>query len=119
MQSDEKSDCVSAAQSLCGVALDKMLEKNQEIVARRDSHFKQIIRNMKTVSESDFDVPESLAQTMRGYQQFGHKWLRTVGNSGFGGILADDMGLGKTLQMISVLLAEKQEGSTDTALIGC
>ena len=99
--------------------LDKMLEKNQEIVARRDSHFKQIIRSMKTVSESDFDVPESLSQTMRGYQQFGHKWLRTVGNSGFGGILADDMGLGKTLQMISVLLAEKQEGCTDTALIVC
>ena len=99
--------------------LDKMLEKNQEIVARRDSHFKQIIRSMKTVSESDFDVPESLSQTMRGYQQFGHKWLRTVGNSGFGGILADDMGLGKTLQMISVMLAEKQEGGTDTSLIVC
>ena len=99
--------------------LDKMLEKSQEIVAKRDSHFKQIIRSMKTVSESDFDVPESLSQTMRGYQQFGHKWLRTVGNSGFGGILADDMGLGKTLQMISVLLAEKREGNTDTSLIVC
>lgn len=99
--------------------LDKMLEKNQEIVAKRDSRFKQIIRNMKTVSESDFDVPETLSQTMRSYQQFGHKWLRTVGNCGFGGILADDMGLGKTLQMISVLLAEKQEGNTDTALIVC
>ena len=99
--------------------LDKMLEKNQEIVAKRDSHFKQIIRNMKTVSESDYDVPESLSQTMRGYQQFGHKWLRTIGNSGFGGILADDMGLGKTLQMISVLFAEKLEGCTDTSLIVC
>ncbi len=99
--------------------LDKMLEKNQEIVAKRDSRFKQIIRNMKTVSESDFDVPETLSKTMRSYQQFGHKWLRTVGNCGFGGILADDMGLGKTLQMISVLLAEKQEGNTDTALIVC
>ena len=99
--------------------LDKMLEKNQEIVAKRDSRFKQIIRNMKTVRESDFDVPETLSKTMRSYQQFGHKWLRTVGNCGFGGILADDMGLGKTLQMISVLLAEKQEGNTDTALIVC
>lgn len=99
--------------------LDKMLEKSQEIVAKRDSHFKQIIRSIKTVSESDFDVPESLSQTMYGYQQFGHKWLRTVRNSGFGGILADDMGLGKTLQMISVLLAEKQDGNTDTSLIVC
>lgn len=99
--------------------LDKMLEKSQEIMAKRDSHFNQIIRSMKTVSESNYDVPDTLSQTMRGYQQFGHKWLRTVGNSGFGGILADDMGLGKTLQMISVLLAEKHEGNTDTSLIVC
>ena len=99
--------------------LDKMLEKNQEIVAKRDSRFKQIIRSIKTVSESDYEVPDSLSHVMRGYQQFGHKWLRTVENSGFGGILADEMGLGKSLQIISVLLAEKQNGNTDPSLIVC
>ena len=37
----------------------------------------------------------------------------------FGGILADDMGLGKTLQVISVLLAAKEEEKKGTSLIVC
>ena len=99
--------------------LDKMLEQSQEIYAKRDTHYKQLIKSFKTVTESDFEIPESLYSTMRGYQRFGHKWLRTVGNSGFGGILADDMGLGKTLQMISVMLASKQESNGGTSLVVC
>lgn len=35
----------------------------------------------------------------------------------FGGILADDMGLGKTLQVISVLLAAKEEKQSGTWLV--
>ncbi|MCR5717537.1 MAG: DEAD/DEAH box helicase [Oscillospiraceae bacterium] len=97
--------------------LDRMLEQNQEIYARRDSHYKQLIKSFKTVNESDFDVPESLYSVMRSYQRYGHKWLRTLSTCGFGGILADDMGLGKTLQMISVLLAERGEGCT--SLVVC
>ena len=56
---------------------------------------------------------------LRPYQAYGYKWLRTLSASGFGGILADDMGLGKTLQMISVLLAERDEGAIGTSLIVC
>ncbi len=100
--------------------LDKMLEQSQEIYARRDSHYRKLIKDFKTVTESDFEIPETLRNIMRGYQQFGHKWLRTLETCGFGGILADEMGLGKTLQMISVLLAAKEEGkTTGTSLIVC
>ncbi|MCI8993720.1 MAG: DEAD/DEAH box helicase family protein [Eubacterium sp.] len=97
--------------------LDRMLEENDEIYAKRDRHFKNLIREFKTVKDSDYEIPDSLQNTMRGYQRFGFKWLRTVEQCGFGGILADDMGLGKTLQMISVLLAAKQEGKSGTSLI--
>lgn len=99
--------------------LDKMLAQSQEIYAKRDTHYKRLIKSFKTVTESDFDIPESLQGVMRSYQQFGHKWLLTLGGCGFGGILADDMGLGKTLQMISVLLSEKQENGSGTSLIVC
>lgn len=99
--------------------LDKMLEQSQEIYAKRDSHYKKLIKSFKTVTESDFEIPESLNGIMRSYQQFGHKWLRTISACGFGGILADDMGLGKTLQIISVISAEKTENNCDTALIVC
>ena len=99
--------------------LDKMLEQSQEIYAKRDSHYKKLIKSFKTVTESDFEIPEPLNGIMRSYQQFGHKWLRTISACGFGGILADDMGLGKTLQIISVISAEKTENNCDTALIVC
>lgn len=89
--------------------LDKMTEKCDALRFRRDRYFKKIAQEFKTVSESDFEVPESLQSIMRNYQVFGHKWLRTLEKYGFGGILADDMGLGKTLQVISVLAAAKAE----------
>lgn len=97
--------------------LDKLLEKNDGLYGKRDSHFKHLIKEFKTVSDSEYEIPESLQDIVRSYQEFGYKWLRTIESYRFGGILADDMGLGKTLQMISVLLAAKEEGRLGTALI--
>lgn len=99
--------------------LDKMLEETESLYSRRDSHFKKLVKDFKTVKDSDFEVPQSLADTMRYYQILGYRWLRTLMSCGFGGILADDMGLGKTLQMIAVLLARKQEGEKETSLVVC
>ncbi len=97
--------------------LDKMLEENEGVYSSRDSHFKEVVKDFKTVKDADFEVPQSLAKIMRKYQKNGYKWLRTLETWQFGGILADDMGLGKTLQVISVLLAAKQEGRESTSLI--
>ena len=91
--------------------LDKMLEECHELYANRDSHYKKLIRNFKTVNDSDFEVPEELQRIMREYQKYGYRWLKTLETYQFGGILADDMGLGKTLQIISVLLSAKKESS--------
>jgi SNF2 family DNA or RNA helicase len=41
--------------------------------------------------------------TLRSFQKDGLKWLITLYNSSFNGILADDMGLGKTIQSIFLL----------------
>ena len=83
--------------------LDAMMREHEGIQATRDTAFRQLIRSFRTVSESDFDVPGSLAGVLRPYQAMGFKWLMTLASAGFGGILADDMGLGKTIQMISCL----------------
>ena len=99
--------------------LDKMLEQVTDLKTSRDSHFRSLVKNFKTVEDSDFEVPETLVGVLRAYQAYGYKWLRTLASCGFGGILADDMGLGKTLQMISVLLAERDEGTIGTSLIVC
>ena len=97
--------------------LDHLLESNEAMYSNRDAHFRQMIKEFKTVRDADFEEPESLAGIMRGYQKNGYKWMRTIESWKFGGILADDMGLGKTLQMIAVLLAAKKEGKTGTSLI--
>ena len=97
--------------------LNKMLEQGENVYLNRDSHFKKLIKEFKTIEDSDYEVPESLADVMRNYQKDGFKWMKTLEQYHFGGILADDMGLGKTLQMISVLLAAKQSGASGTSLI--
>ena len=85
---------------------------------RRSREFKGLIRACKNIEDSDFEVPEALAGTLRGYQKTGYRWLRTLSQYGFGGILADEMGLGKTIQMIALLLSVKEE-LADPALIVC
>ncbi len=97
--------------------LDKMLEENESVYSNRDSHFRKVVKGFKTVRDADFEEPESLSRVMRKYQIHGYKWLRTLEMWQFGGILADDMGLGKTLQVISVLLAAKNENREGTSLV--
>ncbi len=64
--------------------------------------------------------PEALARvepgrsfkgTLRPYQQAGVQWLHLFTRLGLGACLADDMGLGKTIQVLSLLLVLKNEGS--------
>ncbi len=73
----------------------------------RDSAFKSLIKSLDGAENADIEVPESLRLTMRNYQKTGFRWLKTLRESGFGGILADDMGLGKSLQIIAMLLEKK------------
>ena len=89
--------------------LDAALKNNQLLTVEKNREFKSMVRNMKTIEDSDFEVPETLKSIMRSYQKNGYLWLKTLRENGFGGILADDMGLGKTLQVISLLLTEQQE----------
>ena len=97
--------------------LDQMLEQNEQLYAKRDHHFKQLIKDFKTVRDSEYEVPESLQEVLRNYQTYGFRWLKTMEQYGFGGILADDMGLGKTLQVITLLLSAREAGRLKTSLI--
>ena len=97
--------------------LDKLLEENESVYSSRDSRFREVVKEFKTVKDADFEEPKSLSRVMRKYQKDGYKWLRTLETWQFGGILADDMGLGKTIQVIAVLLAAKEEGKKGTSLV--
>nr|WP_284040286.1 DEAD/DEAH box helicase [Sphingobacterium sp. lm-10] len=63
------------------------------------------------------EVPETLQTELRAYQIQGLAWLTALDNLNFGGCLADDMGLGKTVQILALLLAQRQQQVQRTALI--
>lgn len=52
--------------------------------------------------------PQSFAGTLRPYQLRGLDWLAFLDRLGIGACLADDMGLGKTIQLIALLLRERE-----------
>ncbi len=100
--------------------IDAVLEKRgEDIQSTRDKLFKSMIRKLKSVRDSDYDVPAQMAGVLRDYQKTGLRWLQTITDLGFSGILADDMGLGKTLQIITLLTARKEAGEDCRALIIC
>ncbi len=57
-----------------------------------------------------FSPPPGLRATLREYQQEGFEWLCRLAQLRFGACLADDMGLGKTVQLIALMLHEREHG---------
>lgn len=74
-----------------------------------DEAFSRVIQDF--TKPIDVSTPETLKGELRPYQQTGLKWLWTNVTKGFGVCMADDMGLGKTIQIISLILKMKEEGS--------
>ena len=99
--------------------IDEMMEAHNELVERRDESFVKLIEKFDNIKTMNFVPPAEVTNVLRNYQKEGFKWLRSVEELGFGGILADDMGLGKTLQIISLLMDAKKNGRLKKALIVC
>ncbi len=99
--------------------LDSMYREYGEISLNGDQSYKSVVRGMKSVEDSDFEIPKPFSQVLREYQKTGFRWLKTLDAWGFGGILADGMGLGKTVQIISILYEESLKEKQNTSLILC
>ena len=56
----------------------------------------------------EIETPEAFHGTLRPYQQRGLSWMAFLERFGFGGCLADDMGLGKTIQLLALLIHERE-----------
>ncbi|MCL2365267.1 MAG: DEAD/DEAH box helicase [Defluviitaleaceae bacterium] len=86
--------------------LDTLTAQNPDVT--RDAQFNQLVTDCDKLKSTDIPVPHGMKRILRDYQKMGFRWLKTLSNYGFGGILADDMGLGKTLQVITLLESERQ-----------
>ena len=98
--------------------LDRVLE-GQAMQVTRDRLFLQLTDRHRRATEAKYDLPACLQGVLRGYQRVGFRWLRSMEELGFGGILADDMGLGKTVQMIALFAAAKERGVNIPSLVVC
>ena len=76
--------------------LDKMLKALKNVEIQTDKTYQAMVDKLKENQIStDIAIPQNLNAQMRVYQKIGYKWLRTLDQYEFGGILADDMGLRK------------------------
>ena len=84
--------------------LNQLLKGISNTEIKKNQEYKNLVTGLDKESGNDeIVVPKSLEKTLRYYQKSGYKWLKTLDNYKFGGILADDMGLGKTIQMLSII----------------
>ena len=98
--------------------LNQLLKTISNTEVLKNDEYKKIIKGTdKENFEDDVKVPEILENTLRYYQKTGYKWLKTLDNYKFGGILADDMGLGKTVQMLSIITGYLEENTKRRASI--
>ncbi len=79
-----------------------------DLAACAEELFNQLLRG------DPAPLPQGLDAKLRPYQQRGFEWMAQNARVGFGSLLADDMGLGKTLQVITLLLHQKESGQLDT-----
>ena len=102
--------------------LAPLVEEVAERVPLRAAAGEEAWQRLQSVLRGTAEVPswpppEGLQATLRPYQLTGYRWLRFMGEVGFGCILADDMGLGKTVQALALLLSEKAEGRGQPSLV--
>ena len=76
--------------------LNQLLKEIKGTQVSKNDEYRNVVNNLdKDKLEENMDVPENLRYVLRYYQKTGFKWLKTLDNYKFGGILADDMGLRK------------------------
>lgn len=93
-------------------------EEVNGIKFKPDNKIKNILKDLTKIEE--ITVPKTLNAKLREYQERGFKWLYSNTKKGLGCCIADDMGLGKTIQIITLLLKNKEEGTlTKPALVIC
>ncbi len=83
--------------------------KYKDIPIQTDKTLGKIFNKLFSVEKTA--IPDGLKANLRVYQEAGFQWLYHNCKIGLGSLIADDMGLGKTLQVLTLLLKLKEEGS--------
>ncbi len=98
--------------------LKKLAEEDDSFELDVHDSLAQMLAKLSDNSQLELiDNPEKLNAELRDYQKRGVAWLRYLENLGLNGCLADDMGLGKTMQVISLLVLEREQAQPGPTLL--
>ena len=93
--------------------LDELAQEDARLEIARSQNFRALVQKIRQPQTAPVPLPAGLTGTLRGYQVTGFNWLSQLAAQHLGGILADDMGLGKTLQVITLLLAQREQAQQE------
>jgi len=71
----------------------------------------ELLRTDRDTRLEPVAAPAGFSGTLRPYQERGLSWLAFLDRLGLGACLADDMGLGKTIQLLALLVREREAGA--------
>ncbi len=74
----------------------------------------ETLRTLRAPDGTGIDPGAGLHAMLRPYQKAGVHWLHLLGGLRLGACLADDMGLGKTMQVLALLLVQRQRAGGRT-----
>jgi len=104
---------VEGMRLLAGASADLRHEDRMEAerpwvhVAAGDG-MREVLAGLREPGRLDaIELADRLRGTLRPYQRDGLAWLRLLTTLGLGACLADDMGLGKTIQVLALLLCDR------------
>ncbi len=99
---------------------DRLFDEHEKSLISMDKGSRSLIQRFNEPKGHNMTLPAFYGDILRDYQKKGYEWLKSIGDCGFGGILADDMGLGKTIQVISYLNERyKIENEEKPSLVIC
>lgn len=98
--------------------LKKLAEENDTFEISVSDSLAEMLDKLTDSSQLEpIEAPTKLNATLREYQKRGVSWLRYLESLGLNGCLADDMGLGKTIQVIALVVIEKEIAKTSPTLL--
>jgi len=89
--------------------LENLFNETENGIIEKTRDFEEYVNSIYEIKNRVYEIPASLTGILRDYQKAGFQWLKALTQTGLGGILADDMGLGKTLQILALILSEKEK----------
>jgi superfamily II DNA or RNA helicase len=105
---DERGEAPVGELLRAGLGVDAAEAGLAEVEIEADGWLRELLNHDGERRLERLTAPAGFAGELRPYQERGLSWLFFLSRLGIGACLADDMGLGKTIQLLALLLTERE-----------